>query len=659
MKRRIFLYFGKIMDYPKVSLHTFPPFASYYPSPAIGYLKCFIESQLPGIIIRAYHWNETIPTLCLSEEKFSIHVQFPNKKMEEYYYFFEAVFAYLFASRERYQRRHRQIMTMAEIIGTSCLADMPPEAFRRIVRRVDSYLESEIVAQHIYGDDIVGCSVHFGQLIPSLVFCHRIKKKKPTMLTVLGGMTKQAAEKIIAAFPFIDICIYGEGELPLTELCAHFSPGARPSRSVPCAVYQGRKVCTYPDKSFTRDASWVMANYDGFDWNLINDYIGLPILDSRGCPCGKCGFCDLNMLFSHYQERPAESVLGEIQHQLDIVKKHPRKAVVLIFLGNEARGSDRDRFIRILDGLRDIKKTESDLKIQIETSPRFAEEAIIARLNELDAYIQWGFETWSERLLRMMKKPHGIEHSIFALKLIERYPRIHVSGFNIILGYPGETLIHVQEATRTLNKIKFIMANLVRRGQLELEILSGAASCQITPASPIGKKFDFRDSRMREKLDQEPRFRYLSHMCRDKNQAREIFIHTTPFLNPRANIASKIASFAINRLFQTIPCSYMDAHRSVQEPLMHLVLTTEQEEKTIILEDLEVCLLQNTAGITTTDQLVDQLQGFANISQIKRSLKQLDENNLVYFTESKKRLINTLPHKIQLQIDRHAVKASR
>ena len=52
---------------------------------------------------------------------------------------------------------------------------------------------------------------------------HRLKMNNPELLTVFGGMSLEEGKFMIDMFPFIDVCVYGEGEQTFFEFCQNYS----------------------------------------------------------------------------------------------------------------------------------------------------------------------------------------------------------------------------------------------------------------------------------------------------------------------------------------------------------------------------------------------------------------------------------------------------
>lgn len=116
----------------------------------------------------------------------------------------------------------------------------------------------------------------------------------------------------------------------------------------------------------------------------------------------------------------------------------------------------------LLKGRIQLKDQFGSLSVFGELSPLDLTEDVACLLNALDAARQLGFERWS-RVVGLAHKRHRIINGVQALKYIERYPNLRIDGFNLIVGFPGETLLDVAETKSNLWRLKFLLARLAAR----------------------------------------------------------------------------------------------------------------------------------------------------------------------------------------------------
>ena len=126
----------------------------------------------------------------------------------------------------------------------------------------------------------------------------------------------------------------------------------------------------------------------------------------------------------------------------------------------------------MLQKLLDIRRNSyPHLTVFGELQPNDLDEELTGLLNDLHADIEIGFEQWS-RVLSEMKKSHKIEDGIFALKLLDKFPHITTfSAFRLLVGHLGEKTDDLFETMSNLNKIRFLLAKLMKR------FMAGLCAC--------------------------------------------------------------------------------------------------------------------------------------------------------------------------------------
>ncbi len=708
---------------PRVSLHSFPPFMSVCPLPAIGYLRGYLETHRPGIPVTSAYWNQAIWKLIRPWVDERIWSGGP----ESYYEFFDAVFARLYLleaedsaceppgdhvrenvvrtgnlqprtsvrtpgceigltsevggpkapSEPRTHVRGHAIVFNEEPresgqspaveflqnYGAVFLDSQASEGIVALGDRISSFFHDEFHRLRLDTMDIIGASVMHHQLIPALAFLRRVKRRFPTPLTILGGFpTAQDARQIMTAFPFVDIAVFGDGEQTLLEICdAWQDPGALQTLAG-TVVRRGDQVIANPARGFVHAPDMAFANYEGFDWSEggqgNEQHLLLPICNARGCPWGKCGFCILNSrLPQDASARCPESVLAEIRQHMTNIRKTSQATIQILFLGNEmlGRGQGIGTLVELFRGMVALREEFGKLSVFGELSPVHLTDEVACLLNRLDAGLQLGFEQWS-RVVQLAHKQHRIVDGIYALKLLERYPGLHLAGFNLIVGYPGETLADVAESKSNLWRLKYLLAPLAQRngqaspeGGLFLVNLRTLRMMQVALPPEIVRGWDFDNPFVHENAAHRPWTVLLGMMCGDASLVLDYASRNQFFEAYDTTATAGLQRRLVARLEGLLPECSIEAYRN-PDGLLELLLVAGRHRLAVQLEDCLLRILHETRDIVSRTKLSERLAELPR-DELEEGIALLDQAELLYVSPDGRQLINTLPANIQAQVD--------
>jgi anaerobic magnesium-protoporphyrin IX monomethyl ester cyclase len=282
------------------------------------------------------------------------------------------------------------------------------------------------------------------------------KEVNPQGIILTGGMHATVALDEMIAIPEIDKICQGPGENVIVDLVR--DPSAFPRVIVGVGA---KSMAEWPmiDRTlWPKPANWKLARK--FNWPLEPECGWGPpgvatLLTSRVCPW-QCVFCNENSYIPNMGRRPVEMVIDELNF-LD--RKHGPVGSVVIH-----------------DSM--FFQNPSWLEEWIEKYPRKANKAWpYWAAGRADTVRQWphlfeallretnwttvsiGFESGSDRVLRLLNKECTEEDNYFAIDLLnkvgdelERQGRkAPVFWSNIMLGIPGET--H-EDAFKTMRMIK-------------------------------------------------------------------------------------------------------------------------------------------------------------------------------------------------------------
>ncbi|MCF8056796.1 MAG: RiPP maturation radical SAM C-methyltransferase [Desulfocapsa sp.] len=300
--------------------------------------------------------------------------------------------------------------------------------------------------------DLIGFSICFNQLIPSLTAAARIKQQYPKLPIVIGGSGCVGAigKSLLNTFSQIDYVISGEGEQALQQLC-HFlnAPGSIETQSIPTQILtrrtQGQVKSSCP--GITNLNSLPVPDYGPYFQEMRNSFPDqpfipvLPLEFSRGCWWNKCTFCNLNLQWQGYRWKTSETMLGEVRQQADRFQ-----CLDFCFTDNALPPKEADLFFGTL------ARENTDYNF-------FAEVRGITDPDRLHLYhqgglssIQVGIESLSTSLLKKMQKGTTAIENIAAMRQSAE-AGIVLDG-NLITEFPGSTEQEVQE---TLNNLDVVL----------------------------------------------------------------------------------------------------------------------------------------------------------------------------------------------------------
>jgi anaerobic magnesium-protoporphyrin IX monomethyl ester cyclase len=252
----------------------------------------------------------------------------------------------------------------------------------------------------------------------------------PDRLIVVGGYHPSARpEEFRTPDNLIDYVVCGEGELALKEIAERSVVQGRPQETVII------KAPTFPHELFVP-----------CDWDLVDSFAkgGPPIRVtnifvylSRGCPF-RCSFCMESLKDHKWRALSAEQSIKEIRTVIE--RFHPQ-AIAVADACFGLRPLWRKEFLRALAA------ANPSCWLVFETRPEYLDEEDIALLSALKVEMQFGIESCSPRILRLMNKTRQPERYLAGFRevsaLMSKHRVLHRA--NLIFNHPGETRETLQE----------------------------------------------------------------------------------------------------------------------------------------------------------------------------------------------------------------------
>jgi radical SAM superfamily enzyme YgiQ (UPF0313 family) len=291
------------------------------------------------------------------------------------------------------------------------------------------------------------------------------KELDPSGIVLTGGMHATVALDEMMEVPEFDKICQGPGENVIVDLVN--DPGSHPrviratgSKSMAEWPMIDREVWPKPGSRHLRK---------NFNWPLEPECGWGPapvatILTSRVCPW-QCVFCNENSYIPNMGRRPVEMVIDELNY-LD-EKYGPIGSVVIhdsMFFQNPSWLEEwLDKYPR------KANKTWSYWAAGRADTVRQWPELFEALVKETNWHmVSIGFESGSDRVLRILNKECTEEDNFFAIDLLDRIgDEMQAEGkeppvfwSNIMLGIPGETREDAFKTIRMLRSMKRVMPSI-------------------------------------------------------------------------------------------------------------------------------------------------------------------------------------------------------
>jgi hypothetical protein len=654
------------------------------PLPAIGCLRGYLERHRPGIAVTCAHWHQALWKLVRPW----VDERLLRGGPESYEEFFDAVFTRLYLL-ETEDPADGGALRLVQLYGSIYLDAQPLESFVALSDRIASFLRAEAQRLRLDTVDIIGAwmdvsrtSLMRRQLIPALAFLRHAKRRlrpvtlDPTPprgkgslseppLAILGGFaTAQDARQIVTAFPCVDVGVFGDGEQTLLAICDAWPDPAALEGLAGTVARRGDRVIENRPRGYVNAPDLAFANYEGFDWSDASDGpLSLPICNTRGCPWQKCTFCILNScLAQDASARTPESILAEVRLHLTRIRKTSAAPIQVFFLGNEINGQGQGPpdLVELFRGLIQLREEFGHLSVFGELSPVDMTDEVACLLNRLDGTVQLGFEQWS-RVVQLARKRHHISDGVYALKLFERYPNLRLSGFNLLVGFPGETLLDVSETKSNLWRLKYLLAPLAARngpasprGEPRLVNPRTLRMMQVALPPEVVKRWDFNNPFVRENAAHRPWTVLLGLMCGDERLTAD-YTSRNQFFEAYDTTATDGLQRRLLARFEGLlgECS-IRAYRN-PDGLLELELFDGRHPLAVPLEPTLLRLLHETRDIVSRAQLAERLGDIAG-DEVEQGIEFLDTAELLYVSRRDRRLINTLPAAIQAELDVAAIR---
>jgi radical SAM superfamily enzyme YgiQ (UPF0313 family) len=298
--------------------------------------------------------------------------------------------------------------------------------------------------------ELVGITVSSLTIKESLDLINQIKTNNPDTLICVGGPYITMVKEDIFMTLNVNYAIYGEGEIPFSELISYLK-GNKSISNIKGLIHRNHSViCNKPQPQIENLNSIPFPAYDIFK---MDRYPLHRVITSRGCPY-ECSFClDSKTWNGQWRKRDIENVIDEL---LFLFKNYKKKNVAFI---DNSFDIDIKRVIDLCD-----KIVQKRIKFLWSANVRGENISsnVAMKLKLAGCYnVSTGIESSNNDILKRNGKKVTIEALSKGIANLRAH-NIEVLGM-FIIGNIGDTLNTVQESIEyaqnsNLNIVKFYSA---------------------------------------------------------------------------------------------------------------------------------------------------------------------------------------------------------
>lgn len=384
---------------------------------------------------------------------------------------------------------------------------------------------------------IVGFNTLCASLQDVLQITLFLKAANPAMKIIIGGpQSLHLPERLLEAFPWLDVVCVGEGESIIVDLVQGLAEGSL--TKVPGIVYRDRQqVIRNPDAALVADLDTLPV----VDYSLVPyvPHTRITMEIGRGCPY-QCIYCSTSR---YWRRKFRVKSLSRIRREIEGIKQYvPANEKITISFVDDNFTTNR-RFALELCQLLAKMAINWDCSARLDT----LDEEIISAMSRAGCLaIFMGIETGSPRLQKYINKNLDLRRFDTIADTILRYKMQPVSSF--MYGFPSETKAELQQ---TLH----LISSLLRKG---------ASRCGLHALCIIGgtKMYDEHKERLvlREQCSNIVDTMGLEHCQELLNGNKDLFPHIYTLaesLSEQYLYLEKFVNLVVMSMYTVFPASVL------------------------------------------------------------------------------------------------------
>ncbi|MCX5686482.1 MAG: radical SAM protein [Candidatus Omnitrophica bacterium] len=293
-----------------------------------------------------------------------------------------------------------------------------------------------------------------------------IKKLKPSVKTVWGGVHASLYPDATASSGLVDYVIVKEGELPLSELAKYLLGNKKEITGIPNLVF---KIDGSIKRNTVQDNGRLgfigVADYALLDMEKYVEKIIAPnrrrrqveVLTARGCPY-RCAFCVNTILYDRkWRSEPPDLTLEKLDRLIGDYK------IDHVFFMDEDFFCNRNRTKSLIADIGKRKITwEANCRADYIKDDYLDDNLLDSLKKSGCVKLRFGLESGSQRVLDLLKKDITVEDSLNMAKRLSRYGIVPAASF--MMGLPDETAGDVIKTTDLISRLSAVNPDIMISG---------------------------------------------------------------------------------------------------------------------------------------------------------------------------------------------------
>jgi len=298
----------------------------------------------------------------------------------------------------------------------------------------------------MFKPDIVGISVmtcKYGSASKVSILC---KEFNPIMKVIWGGAHPTIQANAVLENDFVDFVIRGEGELAMVELCCALVKGDNTFNKIKNLSYKkDGDIVHMPLRDLISNIDELLPPAKDLSLypNIYSSSNMGEIITLRGCPF-ECAFCGAQNIWGR---KVRFMSLGKIIKEItDICKNYNTKE---FWFWDDTFTLNRRRTLELCQKLIDERL---NISWGCTTRVDMVDDDLLKRMKMAGCnLIEFGIETGSERMLKLIKKNISLEQIMEAVKLVRKH-KIDLKTF-FMIGFPEETKEDIEQTKHLIKKL--------------------------------------------------------------------------------------------------------------------------------------------------------------------------------------------------------------
>ena len=584
------------MSEKRIILNCVPPASLKIPVPGLSILKSWLSKN--GYKSTIIYWN-------LIFNKIEKYFTSGNKS-----FFDHAVYVNYYIHKIKKESLRQSLKRIIQEAIPSKLMTAPDfydQHMNEYVDKIDQTIEDIIYKYHSKNVLFWGFSLKMDGWIVSSIIAKKLKSIVPHIPIIIGGIdTPKEAKAFLKNFPEFDIAVWGEGEIPIIQLVDIIENGGNLS-NIGNIVYRDKtsEIMTTRQNNYFPDYS------DYFLQKKELNYYGscvIPIERSRGCHWNRCKFCYLNRGYK-YRLKSTEKLYEEIVYMIENYGVYEFE-----FLDNDFIGTDLQQFETLLKVLAKIKKIYPDFRIiAAEVITKDLNHSIIKKMYEIGVdYVQIGYESTSNNLLKKIHKKNTFASNLFYAKISTQYRR-PLTFLNVITNIPDETLDDIHEAIDNLKYLRFfIRPEIFQHRLINLHVNSKS------------KYFPQLKNQLPLYSYTQPAYDFLEHII-DENDRWDIFTYHKTDINYMWKVFRQIEYFYLTNKHEYFISKNDAIYKYVEYVKGNEITNIEFHENSLEAKLLYLCNDQVVSFKTLTNQITCSTD-----NELYVTINSLKDKGLIY-----------------------------